>query len=607
MKHPVAFCIAFLLIQTNCVAQSALDSLRYVDFHIHTTMKNYYRKIKKASLMDDTAFIRQTGVDMLNWNGDHRSGAYKNTTSFSGFYGRKSYPQASYDYLQGSKASILCTSITPLEKLTVSPKEKIKFLGIFRISMRKINRMLVTRLNKRRQHEIYTTSGFQEYMGEYNFLRLQKEKTTINDQSVILVRNRDELLAARKADKIALVLTLEGGHILFGPKNSKYYLGPDCQCENEACYNELLANINTIKSQEHRPFFITLSHLAWNRISGQAKGLDNSKFRGLLAIFANKEKFREVVFNKHGSGLIDKTYIYHRDTSSCGCKATPNLGNIQLGYKIVNALLDTSNNQKPLLVDMRHMDTQARLEYISIVNDLKKQGRNIPLIISHAAASGKNMHQSLVLSSCPIADHYREMTKPDKYYATYRECLGGDIPCSDKTRWFFPWGINLYDEEIQAVYESDGIIGITLEERVLGAKALNYSPKHYTQLHDSLKKMGFDRSDFKIIDKLEPLMRNILYIVEHSGKRFQGTTKSWDHIALGSDFDGIVDPIDVCTTAKDIPHLYSHLCRYLPAYAKCINKNHLLLEYEDKPEILMNKLFYQNGERFILKYYDQRI
>jgi Membrane dipeptidase (Peptidase family M19) len=611
MKHCLMLLCCLILMHSGIHAQTALDTLRYVDFHIHTTMKNYYRDIPQASCMWDNAFLQSKGIDTLNWDGDHRKGNYKNTNSFSGFYGKTSYPQASYDLLQGSKASILCTSITPQEKKMVSRKEKITVLGIPIISLRKVNNLGVTKLSLKRMEEIYNTNSYEEYQGEYTFQRLQKEFKHPDDQRIVLVKDRNDLFAARNANKIALVLTLEGGHILFGNNNSKYYLDADCKDENMACLKELTDNIAAIKAQDHHPFFMTLSHLAWNRISGQAKGLaTNGKgAKWLLSRLANSERFRKVIFTKHASGLVDTTYKYPKKTPSCVCTAQPqpNPNNMQLGRQIVTALLDTSNNRSPILIDMRHMDIQAREEYMQMVSTLKQQGRNIPLIVSHAAASGKNRHQASVLGSCPISDHYLEITNPQKYYRQYAACLGGDPPCIEKTSWFFPWSINLYDEEIAAVYQSDGIIGITLEERVLGTKAKNYSKKHFRHLHNFYTQHGFNKAYFAVIDKLEPLMRNILYIVEHSGDGIKGSIETWEHIALGSDFDGIVDPIDVCTSAKDIPQLYSYLCKYLPTYASYLNKQQLLLDYYNTPEVLLNKLFYQNGEKFIFKYYDRVI
>jgi hypothetical protein len=436
-------------------------------------------------------------------------------------------------------------------------------------------------------------------------MKLQKELVEPFNRKVVLVKSREELLDAHKKGDIAIVLTIEGAHTLFGEVNARWNKHFDCDGENEECLKDLFTNISELRTQEFTPFFLTLSHLTWNRISGHAKSLDLASVRWLLAGQATSESFRRKIFNKHANGLVDTVYRFSRITDElCKCKYDSVITSNGIGKKIVNAVVSNSDDGQAIYIDMRHMDIQSRVEYISIVKEYNKQGRNIPLIISHTAASGKNLAQSKILGSCPIVDQYKELTNPNKYYKKFGRCLGNDQINTEKTNWFFPWSINLADEEIAEVHTQGGIIGITLEERVLGFNMYNYNKTHYKRLYDSfrIKNLINNKHQFDTLRKLEPLMRNILYIVENSG--YAGKLKSWQHIALGSDFDGVVNPIDVCTRASDIPSLYQGLAKYLPAYSQFLNKEYLMLDHLNSPEVLLNLFFYKNGEDFILKYYD---
>lgn len=424
---------------------------------------------------------------------------------------------------------------------------------------------------------------------------------------ITVVKNKTELDAAFKNKDIVLIPTIEGISSLFGPINWTYYNSRDCINQNSECYNELVNNIREVKRMEYVPFLIGPAHLAWNRVASQAKAFDSKpKTRKLLAVNALSIKFRETVFNKHSQGIVDTIYDYSGGTNdNCLCGRVPQPNIPAIGRRILDELISDKNG-KPILIDMRHMDIQARLDYIDLVEEIKvKEGRKIPIVISHTAVSGKSAAQAKFFGDCPILDRYKELIKPIKFYNSFSECITRlKIPPIniDIVGWFHPWSINVFNEEIEAVYKTEGILGITMEERVLGTGAHNYNNKSYKRdLVRFLKNRGFSDDQIKSFEIAEPLMRNILYIVEHSG--FAGKMKSWDHIAIGSDFDGVINPIDVCPTVADIPRLYQLLVLCLPAIADFTGKTNLLCGMHNQVEVLLNKLFYQNGERFILNNY----
>ncbi len=622
--------LIFCFFSSFLFAQNAVDTMRYVDFHIHTSYKNYYRDIPYPDSIYKPGFVQrfETANNInfgdANWSGNrHHPAPFEDLKGFSGFFGEASYPQASFDILCKSPASILCTSISPLEKLTVSAKKvkvRKKILGFIplgkKLSIRKVSNLLVTKLDMKRLGEIDNpaNNSFKEFMAEYTYLTLQKIHTPAG--KVKLVKDHDDLVRSRAEGFVCLVLSLEGGHILYGPINNANFDSIKC---DDNCYNELKNNILAIKNLPHRVLFLTPSHLTWNKLTGFAKGFDaDGGNRALLAYNSKNIKFREDIFHKEQQGVYDTIYklankeqrdqkIKEGTADNCECVITGTLFTGGRGFDLLRELLDLNNiHKKPVLIDMRHMDVQARREYIDFVAHYKKEtGRNIPLMFSHAAVSGKTEAMARYFGLCPVFDQYEEITDPRKFYGKH----AGPIGCAAKFSmpdindfvakkggWFHPWSINLFDEEIRAVYESEGIIGVTLEERVLGTGRINYTPDHYKFLRIFLKERKYTDERIDTFILAEPLIRNILYIVANSG--FPEKIRSWEHIAIGSDLDGIINSIDICPTAADIPRLYTVLARDIPSFAAYNNLDKLLCQ--QPIEVLLNKLFYQNGERFIL-------
>lgn len=123
---------------------------------------------------------------------------------------------------------------------------------------------------------------------------------------------------------------------------------------------------------------------------------------------------------------------------------------------------------------------------------------------------------------------------------------------------FNPLSINLYDEEILEVIHSGGLLGLSLDLRILGRVGQNVTELIRSDELDELMKLenSFDQvADESIkIDKkdktgLRYLALHILHIINLTGE------KGWQHICLGSDFDGLIHPIDCCKNSAQLPQL----------------------------------------------------
>jgi Membrane dipeptidase (Peptidase family M19) len=622
-------CLLALLVNT-AGAQPHYNS-SYVDFHIHTILKNYYRNIPTPEDASAVSF-----GDTSNWV--RFRGDKKDTLGFNNV---KSVDQATYSLLGPAHASILCTSLYTLEKQSLTSK-CLPVSGIIRknwlrktleysilfpfdhiLSIRFINKLWVTGISQERQHTAYRSdvSNFQELLGQLNYVRRQAQ-TFHSSKPIVLAGPGSDL---NDTSRIWLVLTVEGGHNFYGAQLSDPGLIRGHRI-TETQEREILENLDAIKNA-YRLFFVTPSHLFENKISGGARGLDieNGLFRNVLSRLMWDRRF-SIIDNKDIEGVNHIHYVNTTKTSlrdPCDCHHDPHVlpDTVTMGWDFIRKVLDTNRYGKRTYLDLRHMDVLARMQIIDSITSWNNgifKNNKVPLIISHAAVSGKDRRMASFLGLCPIYDNYEEFIQQDirEFYTMETGLCPGNMGLTadsavdnflaNKGGWFHPMSNNLFDEEIQAVYQTGGIIGITMEERALGWKAYNYEENPVTRGRlgcylDSLYSARGEKLDGKLRDSLlktEPFIRNLFYIVEMSGCK---GTEAWDHIAIGSDFDGIMNPIDICPKASDIPNFYRFLCDHLTDFAAYLGKGCFL--YDQTPEQAMDKLFFKNGESFIRKYF----
>lgn len=627
--------IVCLLLSLVAKSQPAFDTMRYVDFHVHSIMKNYFRNFSHPN---DISSI-QPG-DTLNW-GLYKS--TKGTNKENGFNNLYSIDQATNSLLVQGKSSIICTSLYSLEKQALSSKTLpvtglltgnlkkgnilipiVRYGPLFvldhLISLRWVNKIAVTGIKKNRQKITYnkSVSNFSEFCSQLQFLKSEAVKYGKFKEIKLAQTNTDII----DTSKIWLVLTVEGAHNFYGSLLSDPHDIPGYRITNNQ-EMQILNNLDSIKNN-YRLFFVTPAHLFENKISGGARGLDIDKsiFRKILSILMWDHRF-SIVDNKAIEGINKIHLVNASSTPNCNCNYEPiEPDTVTVGWRFIKRLLEPNVNGKRTFIDMRHMDVKARIQIIDTIkkmNESLSEAKKIPLIVSHGAVSGKNKQMAEYLGSCPRFDDYEEFTpkKIKEYYTHWAKVCPGHIGINifqvdsflQKAGWFHPMSNNLFDEEIKEVYNSGGIIGITMEERALGKGTYNYKnipeEEQLTGFYNKNYSMYFASKKTKkdlLLDSLlqaEPFVRNLFYIVENSG--FKDSIKAWQHVAIGSDFDGMMNPIDICPTAAAIPKFYRFLVENLNFYADFLKKSELLLKRE--PAELLSKVFYLNGENFIKKYF----
>ena len=409
----------------------------------------------------------------------------------------------------------------------------------------------------------------EETFPEYDYIRKQSETISISKKKFRLANDYSEFknILLNQHDTIAGILTIEGGHALGNVKNNeilyKTYKDLDSD-DKEMIKKHYISNVSRLKGHadissavfhpQHTPFFITFCHMFNNYLAGHAKTFTPGKF--ILPGMDN---------------LLDQ-------------EIGLNAGFSQLGREVVDLLLSRENGRR-ILIDVKHLSRPARKEYFDIVKQKRRNGDHIPVIFSHGAVSG--------------------------YDSSYFENRGRQDTEADHTLGYFShMSINLYNDEIREIVESDGLIGLaTHEGRMPGGKAKK-------ELEEIKRKISWQ--DHRA-DRFKIELRNA-YLKLFLGNVFQivhavNDEKAWDHICIGSDYDGIMDPFDrypecgyFSILLGDIQYYLKHFSFdidiYEDGYQKSLDKKELKkLMFGLDARMIVEKIAYKNIENFLSKYF----
>ena len=144
--------------------------------------------------------------------------------------------------------------------------------------------------------------------------------------------------------------------------------------------------------------------------------------------------------------------------------------------------------------------------------------------------------------------------------------------------------IGLYDNEIVRLVKSGGLFGLNIDERVMSSdEALKKT-----------KKYKCPKKRFKATSGL--IWNNIEQIVKVTAKE---SLNPWHSICIGSDYDGIINPVNGFWTLEYIPRLRKYLEKHLKSF---INDNPELNYGMSQTEI-MDAIFSKNTIQFMIKHF----
>ncbi|QDG49380.1 hypothetical protein FIV42_01100 [Persicimonas caeni] len=352
---------------------------------------------------------------------------------------------------------------------------------------------------------------WEEFEREYDFLRRRngdKERVEVPipseegrrevDGCYHLVDGPDTFESvARQGDDVAVLLSIEGGHV--------FSIGPDGRRVDEATIFE---RIRRLKDLEHPVFYLTLAHHFDNGICGHARSLID---------LANL--------------VMDQRPRMHEGFEPDG----------DLGLRVVRELLDLDDalqdrGGRRILIDTRHMSPRTRQQYYNEVvrpynaRHADKSARErrrfpkIPVISSHSAHTGVRHLSELVANAEHENDHWHRNP-------------------------FYAWGLNTADEDVRMVHQSEGLYGVSFDQRIVGVPPFQKVPEHqwpHIMLNQIFGVVDVIMDD----DRLSPASKRTI----------------WDRICIGSDFDGMIDPVSRYSTAVDFRTFADDLRRLFRKY-----------------------------------------
>lgn len=295
-----------------------------------------------------------------------------------------------------------------------------------------------------------------------------------------------------------------------------------------------------------------------------------------------------------------------------------------------------------VLIDIKHMSWVARQEFYR----LRKENAwdNMPLIASHIGLTGFSFTER---------NRYikeRGIKRGNNIYKISYHKKSGLIAGT----YFNPDSINFYDEDIVEVLKSGGLIGINLDIRILGGGKNIFQPldeEHEfitieefkdwelkeelftafdaTKYNDvaingeivndfwdkeeldaekeEIAEMYPHKADLEVLVQYQP-EEHLKYFINHllkikliadsNADELEGVNV-WDHICIGSDFDGMISAVHCCMNATQFQSFANMVQNALPAYASEVGVDLGDLCIEN----ITKKIFFGNGYRFIKNHF----
>jgi microsomal dipeptidase-like Zn-dependent dipeptidase len=390
--------------------------------------------------------------------------------------------------------------------------------------------------------------------------------------------------------KLNIILTIEGGHNL------------QTQTSGNNAGIDVVDNLRRLKLSGRRYFFMSMAHLEQNLLCTHAYNIK----------IVTNDKFKPTVPENENGGLT----TLGRDVITEALKSQP--------YR--------------MLIDIKHMSLKARQQYYDMLRQ-NYRSENIPIIMSHGGVTGVSWNNRLV-ATFPEVDHewikvqhYKCPGLPGtKFYPRSINLYDEEIIKILDSKGVI--GLN-FDEKILGVKQigqahpveyfskddcscsdfivsSTGYDGLqepaerpsTFETRMDSLKEmliiylnelydhpgqyraveirqrLNEIRQDYMQLLTEMAQEG--RPELIFNNAIKHLCNNILHIVKIGGQN------AWKHICIGSDFDGMINPINVCRNAKKYDNLSNALKEWLLTMANNAAINYYITDIDKQVNDIMS-------------------
>ncbi len=423
---------------------------------------------------------------------------------------------------------------------------------------------------------------YKDYKKEYSFLMQSNGTSSTNEEFSVkpnfsLVSNYEEYQQKSISPQtICGILSVEGMHAIVRyrkedlfDKNTISELDPPNKSALENEFKNHIQEIKTSAEMPFVPFFITFSHHFNNLIAGHAKSFADAPNR-------IKPGFADVFDQKNGI----------------------NLGISPFGKELIKDHILSRDNGQRILIDTKHMSLKARDDIFEIAKLYKANLDPFPLICSHTAVNG--LHSREAAANQPDINRYEK----DSYVSKF--------------------DINLTDQDIEEIWETDGLIGICMHDgRMPGGKFKKYFKKISGMFRSKEAKKRVHAQMF-LTNIFHIAKVNLSYIRKLN---LQNPTQpidereAWKTISLGTDNDGIVDPFDHFNTAERLrefriklaesmkwnsaDHMKKYKILSLPSEVPFTEQELLDIMQGFSPKEITDRVFYESTREFLSKYFTE--
>lgn len=209
------------------------------------------------------------------------------------------------------------------------------------------------------------------------------------------------------------------------------------------------------------------------------------------------------------------------------------LGFNELGRTVLERVLERDARGRRILVDLKHMSLASRWQVYRHVesHNARHADDPIPLVVTHFACNGR---------AASILEQLEDLADTDRHF---EETPGP----------FNPWTLNFSDEEIRRIVASGGLLGLILDQRVLSSRR-------------ELQRVRAVRPTSPDYERTwASLLVNHIVHAARACRTLPEPDQVWHVLALGSDFDGKINPLDPFPTVLQYPRLERVLIEALAA------------------------------------------
>jgi microsomal dipeptidase-like Zn-dependent dipeptidase len=323
-------------------------------------------------------------------------------------------------------------------------------------------------------------------------------------------------------------------------------------------------------------------------------------------------------------------------------------GLTQLGKEAILVL-----EERGIFSDIKHMSFKARKDLYAFRNI---QSISSPIVCTHAGLTGIPFHgpgmsyQDLIIYAKKVNTSFEidNQTVQKDHIEVQLAKTQSTENNHFNTIGFNSTSINLYDEDVYQIYTSSGILGVSLDARILGYvklfgnddfnQGLSYisefalhgqgyklirdtefftpeefqalglqltGPKHqysncihYDNLHGQIGGNG-SAGNFA---QFQHFLANVCHAVR-LGQNWDGSDgvekMLLETLCIGSDYDGLIDSIWYASDCTEIGYLKKRFQEHFPRTAKRFG---IELPKGLTAQVAADHLFYENGKNFVLKH-----